>query len=45
MWHTASYNRYSGDYIIVGGATKQSNEDSNDDEPLSDYILHFKGFF
>ena len=45
MWHTASYNRYSGDFIIAGGATKQSNDDSIDDEPLSEHILQFRGKF
>ena len=45
MWHTASYNQYSGEFMIVGGATKQQNDEQDEDETLSEHILTFRGRF
>lgn len=42
MWHTASYNQYSGEFMIVGGATKQQNDEQDEDETLSEHILTFR---
>jgi hypothetical protein len=44
MWHTTSYNRYNGEFVIVGGAIQQSNEQIyQEDDPLSEYILYLQG--